>query len=93
MCTVLEIKERSIQVQVENDCVIGEKKNMNLPGCEVHISTVTEKDVDDIVNFGLKYDVDMIALSFTRKGSDIDEVRALLGTKGANIKIIAKIEN
>jgi pyruvate kinase len=74
--------EKSILVTVENDCIIGEKKNMNLPGCEVHLSTVSEKDKDDIVNFGLKNDIDMIALSFTRKGSDIDDVRKLLGPKG-----------
>jgi pyruvate kinase len=35
----------------------------------------------------------MIALSFVRKGSDITYVRELLGPRGANIKLIAKIEN
>jgi hypothetical protein len=33
-------------------------------------------------NTRLKNDIDMIALSFTRKGSDIDDVRKLLGPKG-----------
>ena len=69
-------------VKVENDCSLGEKKNMNLPGCIVDLPTTTKKDEVDIVEFGLKYDVDIIALSFTRKGSDIDEVRKLLGEKG-----------
>lgn len=35
----------------------------------------------------------MIALSFARKGSDIDYVRDVLGPRGSHIKIIAKIEN
>ncbi len=39
---------------------------MNLPGCEVKLPTVTEKDEEDLVKFGLKYGIDMIALSFTR---------------------------
>jgi pyruvate kinase len=39
---------------------------MNLPGCIVDLPTVTEKDAEDIVNFGLKYNIDIIALSFTR---------------------------
>ena len=69
-------------VKVENDCSLGEKKNMNLPGCIVDLPTTTKKDEVDIVEFGLKYDVDIIALSFTRKGSDIEEVRKLLGEKG-----------
>ena len=41
---------------------------MNLPGCKVDLPTVTEKDARDIGEFGLKYNVDMIALSFTRRG-------------------------
>ena len=40
-----------------------------------------------------RYEVDMIALSFVRKGSDITHVRELLGPRGASIKLIAKIEN
>jgi pyruvate kinase len=55
---------------------------MNLPGCIVDLPTTTKKDENDIVEFGLKYGVDLIALSFTRKGSDIEEVRRLLGSKG-----------
>ena len=69
-------------VKVENDCSLGEKKNMNLPGCIVDLPTTTKKDEVDIVEFGLKYEVDIIALSFTRKGSDIEEVKRLLGEKG-----------
>jgi len=58
---------------------IGEKKNMNLPGCLIDLPTVTDKDEDDIVNFGLKHGIDMIALSFTRKAEDIEHVRDILG--------------
>jgi pyruvate kinase len=73
-------------VTVENDCSLGEKKNMNLPGCIVDLPTTTKKDEVDIVEFGLKYEVDIIALSFTRKGSDIEEVKKLLGEKGIFLK-------
>ena len=78
---------------VLNDAEIGEKKNMNLPGCEVKLPTITEKDKEDIVHFGVKNGVDMIALSFTRSAKDIEDCRDLLGPKGSHIKIIAKIEN
>lgn len=66
---------------------------MNLPGALIDLPTVTEKDEDDIVNFGLKHGIDMIALSFTRKAEDIEYVRDILGPQGEHIKIIAKIEN
>jgi len=66
---------------------------MNLPGCEVKLPTITEKDEDDIIDFALKKGCDFIALSFVRKATDIEECRDILGPKGNRIKIIAKIEN
>jgi pyruvate kinase len=72
---------------------LGEKKNMSLPGAIIDLPTVTEKDEIDLVEFGLKHNVDMIFLSFTRKGSDIEEARDVLGPRGSGIRIIAKIEN
>ena len=55
--------------------------------------TLTDKDEDDIVDFGLKKGIDLIAASFVRKASDIDYIRDILGPRGAHVKIIAKIEN
>ena len=52
---------------------------MNLPGCQVDLPTITEKDEDDFVNFGVKYGVDMIGLSFTRTAQDIVNARDILG--------------
>ena len=66
---------------------------MNLPGAIVDLPTLTEKDVNDLVEFGVEQNVDMIAASFVRKSEDIDNIREVLGPKGAHIKIIAKIEN
>lgn len=93
VCKVLEVREGSIKVQVLSNATLGEKKNMNLCGCKVNLPTITEKDEDDIVNFGLKEGVDMIAASFVRSGKDVEQIRDLLGPKGANIRIISKIEN
>ncbi len=52
--TVKEILADGVLTTVMNDCTIGEKKNMNLPGVVVELPTVTEKDKDDLINFGLK---------------------------------------
>ena len=60
----------------------------------VDLPTLTEKDVDDIVNWGIKNDVDFIAASFVRKASDVQHVRKILADHGgSDIKIISKIEN
>lgn len=66
---------------------------MNLPGVVVDLPTLTDKDKEDLVKWGIKNQVDFIAASFVRKGADLDNIRAVLGEEGASIHIISKIEN
>ena len=94
--TVLSTDEpqREIVCRIENNCEIGERKNMNLPGVKVELPTFTEKDVKDIVEFGIKRKVEFIAASFIRKADDVRNLRKLLADNGGQqIKIISKIEN
>lgn len=92
-CEVIEILDGGVKVIVKNNCRLGERKNMNLPNCDVNLPTLTEQDIDDIVDFGLKKNIDLVAASFVRCAQDIETIRDELGPKGAYIKIIAKIEN
>lgn len=72
VCEVTELLANGVKAKVLNSVKLGERKNMNLPGCPIKLPTITKKDEDDIVNFGLKNDVNFIALSFTRSGNDIE---------------------
>jgi len=90
---VTEIGEDFVMAVCKNGVVLGERKNMNLPGAEVDLPTLTEKDEDDLTSFGITQNVDFIAASFVRKASDLAYIRDVLGPKGAHIKIISKIEN
>lgn len=90
---VVECRPASIIATVLNNATIGDRKNMNLPGAVVDLPTLTEKDIDDLTNWGLVNDIDFVAASFVRKASDIQFIRSVLGPKGSHIKIIAKIEN
>ena len=92
-CTVLEIEDDFVVVKCENDVTLGECCYMNLPGAIIDLPTLTEKDEDDICDFGIEQNVDFIGASFVRKASDVEEIRDVLGPKGSNIKIISKIEN
>ncbi|KAI7756005.1 hypothetical protein M8C21_026501 [Ambrosia artemisiifolia] len=74
----------------ENTAVLGERKNVNLPGVIVDLPTLTEKDKEDIMKWGVPNKIDMIALSFVRKGSDLVEVRKLLGEHAKNILLMSK---
>jgi pyruvate kinase len=48
---------------------------VNLPGVIVDLPTLTAKDEVDLVEWGLPNDIDFIAASFVRKGSDLDYIR------------------
>jgi len=56
-------------------------------------SSLTEKDIKDITEWGVPNKIDFIAASFVRKASDIHKIREVLGPENQDIKIIAKIEN
>jgi pyruvate kinase len=78
---------------VLNNAVLGERKNMNLPNVRVELPVCGEKETHDILNFGIPYNCDMIAASFTQCAEDVRYIRKVLGEKGKHIKIIPKIEN
>lgn len=88
-----DIPAGEVTCRIENNASIGERKNMNLPGVVVDLPTLTEKDINDIQNWGIPNDVDFIAASFVRKAEDVLKIREVLGEAGKGIKIISKIEN
>lgn len=58
------------------------------------LPTFTDKDVKDIVEFGIKKGVEFIAASFVRTGQDVRNLKKLLhDNNGGHIKVICKIEN
>ncbi|XP_076939178.1 pyruvate kinase, cytosolic isozyme-like [Bidens hawaiensis] len=65
----------TVRCRCENTAMLGERKNVNLPGVVVDLPTLTEKDKEDILHWGVPNNIDMIALSFVRKGSDLVNVR------------------
>ena len=89
----VDVEKGEVTCTIENNVKIGERKNMNLPGVIVDLPTLTEKDIDDIQNWGVKHNVDFIAASFVRKAEDVVQIRKVLGEEGKHIKIISKIEN
>lgn len=90
---VADIKGRDIYCTVLNGGTIGNNKGINVPNAEIHLPSLTVKDVEDIV-FGVENEFDFIAASFVRKASDVIEIKKVLEKNGGlGIKVIAKIEN
>lgn len=70
--------EQIVRVKVLNNGKIGSRKNMCLPGSVINLPTIGPNDENDIVNFGVKHNVDFIAVSFARYKKDLDNLRKLL---------------
>lgn len=93
MMKVVNLTETDLICTVLNDGIISDKKGVNVPGIELGIPFISEKDHADIL-FGIEQGFDFIAASFTRCADDILQIRKILQEKKCNsINIIAKIEN
>ncbi|MDO8575621.1 MAG: pyruvate kinase [bacterium] len=88
---VTSIKGKDVICKVIIGGDIKSRRGVNLPGANLSISSITEKDRKDL-EFGIKNEVDFIALSFVRKSDDIKELRAILKKANSEAKIVAKIE-
>jgi len=71
---------------------LGSRRHINLPGVDVNLPSLTEKDERDI-RTGVEAGIDFVALSFVRRADDILVLRALLDHLGSKARIIAKIED
>ncbi|CAB9509063.1 Pyruvate kinase [Seminavis robusta] len=84
--------DEEVHTQVIEGGDLKINKGVNLPGCQVDLPHLTEKDVEDIL-FGVSKKVEYIAHSFTRSATGVNQVRELPGVVEAGCHIIAKIES
>jgi len=89
---VLEKTGSMIRCKVLTEGVMGSRRHINLPGVKVNLPPLTEKDLADVA-LGAELGVDMVALSFCREASDVDELRKVLWEHGSQARIISKIED
>lgn len=89
-----EIGQDEIVCRVLVGGLLGERKGINIPGADLSVPTLTEKDIKDI-EWGMDHDMDYIAVSFVRCREDLMHVRRIVenhGGRNKRINIMAKIE-
>ena len=93
--TVKKVTKTDVTTTVVNGGTLSERKGINLPNTKLPIPSLTEKDRKDL-EWAMTQDVDYIALSFVRQGSDCKEVRDLIKQmnkrKWGRPLLVAKIE-
>ena len=89
---VFEKDEERVRLEVLTPGELISKRHINLPGVQVKLPALTEKDKADL-SAGIESGIDFVALSFVRQAEDILTLRRFLESAGSAAKIIAKIED
>ncbi|MBP8690936.1 MAG: pyruvate kinase [Sedimentibacter sp.] len=87
------IGDTDVKCLVKNGGVLKNKKGINVPGVQINLPALTDRDISDI-RFGIEQGIDYIAASFIRKKDDVSQIRRVIEEENAShIMIISKIEN
>jgi pyruvate kinase len=85
---VTEANPKKVTCEVTSGGVINSRKGVNLPGVDLPISSITQKDWEDL-EFGLTQDIDWVAVSFVQRKEDVEQVKEKVNGKAL---VMAKIE-
>jgi pyruvate kinase len=88
---VVATSKTEVSCQIVTGGKLGEDKGINIPGITWDAPTITEEDWNHLL-FGLKHNVDFVALSFIREANDVIKVRNFLQKRKKTPALIAKIE-
>jgi len=77
--------------QVTEGGPVSNNKGISLPGMNVSVPAMSEKDIADL-EFAMKLGVDLVALSFVRSPADIELVHEVMDRVGRRVPVIAKLE-
>lgn len=88
---IIEVSTESIKVKVQNSGMLSSRKGVNFPNTRLGIDVLTIKDRKDIL-WGIKNNVDFMAISFVQDANDMIEARAIVDEHNGKVQLFAKIE-
>jgi pyruvate kinase len=89
--SVVEVDGPRVVTKVVEGGMVSDHKGLNLPGAMVSVPAVSDKDIEDL-RWALNIGVDLVALSFVRRATDIEPVFQIMEEEGVRRPVIAKIE-
>jgi len=88
---VIKVQNKDILCKVITGGAVFSRKGINVPTASISANPVTQKDKKDLI-FGLRNNVDFVAMSFVKDNKNIEQLRDLIRQKHGQAKIIAKVE-
>ncbi|MFN2465196.1 MAG: pyruvate kinase [Candidatus Dormibacteria bacterium] len=88
---VNSVDGQTVSCRVVRGLELREHKGVNLPGIDLKVAAVTEKDIADL-KFGVRAGVDLVAISFVSTAADIVQVKDRIRRLGGQQPVIAKLE-
>ena len=87
----LDVEGPRVRCRVVEGGMVSDHKGLNLPGVVVSVPALSEKDIEDL-RWALRLRADMVALSFVRRGEDVEDVHRVMDEEGVRLPVLAKIE-
>ena len=87
----LDVTPAEVDVRMDVGGPLGSHKGINLPGIELTIPSLTDKDKGDLAA-GLEAGVDYVAMSFVQHPGDVVRLKDAMRTLGHELPVVAKIE-
>ncbi len=90
-CVKEQYPDNTFLIMAQSSGIITSRKGLSLPGKNIKLSAITEKDKNDLMD-GLKLGVNAVAVSYVQTPEDIYEVKRIIRDNGYDIPVIAKLE-
>jgi pyruvate kinase len=88
---VREVLGGTVVCAVLNGNTLAENQGINLPGTNISIPSLTDKDLADL-EFGMKNGVDAVAMSFVRSAADVKRAKEAIARYRNDVGVVAKLE-
>ncbi|HOB43109.1 MAG: pyruvate kinase [Bacillota bacterium] len=89
---VRSVKGPAVECEVIVGGVLSDRKRLSVPGRRIDLPTLSSEDKMDLA-FGIEHGIDIIAASFIRTASSVQEIKSFTESRGVSLPVIAKIES